>query len=360
MKNKHRFLAAVCALSTVACHFASDPSSYRVSGSVPDTSLNGKTVYMVLPYRNRVLDSAIVKDGRFVFEGSVKKPLLCTIDASGKYVMLILENGRIQVDFDTHLPAGTPLNDELALFFAGQDSLQRLLQQEQLRLSAEADPKARLQRSRAYFESTWKPAWRQWAESFYKRNSDNELGSCTLLAFAKYATPDQVDALLERAGETVLKNPGVGDMKRRQAALRKTAVGRPYTDFTVVQENGSRVSLSDYVETGVYTLVDFWASWNTACRQEMPAMAELYGKYKDKGFRVVGVAVWDDPDRTKEAIGALGIDWPQMLNVWRTAEEVYGINAIPANILIAPDGSIAARDLHGDELRLLVDSVVNR
>ncbi len=43
----------------------------------------------------------------------------------------------------------------------------------------------------------------------------------------------------------------------------------------------------------------------------------------------------------------LGITYPQLVDSTRTATDTYGVNSIPQIMLIAPDGTILARDLRG-------------
>lgn len=47
------------------------------------------------------------------------------------------------------------------------------------------------------------------------------------------------------------------------------------------------------------------------------------------------------------------MDWPQMsdLKGWKTAaHEAYGVNSIPSNVLLDPNGRIIASDLRGEQL----------
>ena len=87
-------------------------------------------------------------------------------------------------------------------------------------------------------------------------------------------------------------------------------------------------------------------------------MAEVYKQYKDKGLEIVGVAVWDRTIDTQKAITDLKITWPQILNAGETPGKLYGINGIPHIILFAPDGTIIARDLRGDNLKAKVKEVI--
>jgi hypothetical protein len=45
-----------------------------------------------------------------------------------------------------------------------------------------------------------------------------------------------------------------------------------------------------------------------------------------------------------------GINYPQIINSQKIATDAYGINGIPEIILFAPDGTILARGLRGNEI----------
>ena len=131
--------------------------------------------------------------------------------------------------------------------------------------------------------------------------------------------------------------------------LNRPKEGDMFKDFAV-DYDGTTHRLSDYVGRGKYVLVDFWASWCGPCRAEIPNLITAYNKYKDKGFTVLGVAVNDMPEATLKAIKDDGIPYPQILNSQQIAASAYGFDAIPQIILFAPDGTLLARDLRGEEI----------
>ena len=76
-----------------------------------------------------------------------------------------------------------------------------------------------------------------------------------------------------------------------------------------------------------------------------------YQKYKDRGLMVVGIASWDKPEASLKAIEEDGVSYPQIINAQDIPATFYGIDALPHTILFAPDGTIIARNIYGEELK---------
>ena len=166
--------------------------------------------------------------------------------------------------------------------------------------------------------------------------------------------PEEMESIIAQSSAFIQSRNIIRKLSQRITNLKKTAVGQPFTDFTVETEDGKKVSLSDYVGKGNYVLVDFWASWCGPCRREMPNLVEAYAKYKNKNFEIVGVSLDQSADAWKEAIKKLNITWPQMsdLKYWNCeGAQLYAVSSIPHTVLIDGEGTILARGLHGDELQ---------
>ena len=130
-------------------------------------------------------------------------------------------------------------------------------------------------------------------------------------------------------------------------------IGRHFLDVQEPDPKGRIHKLSDYAGRGKWVLVDFWASWCGPCWAEMPNVTAAYKKYHDKGFEVVGFSFDDDKQDWMDAIEEWDMPWFHLsdLKYWQSeAGRVYGIRAIPDNILIDPDGIIVARGLRGEKL----------
>ena len=85
-------------------------------------------------------------------------------------------------------------------------------------------------------------------------------------------------------------------------AVPKT--GAPAPDFQLPDLDGSKThSLKDF--KGKVVLLNFWASWCTGCKAEMPEFVKVQEEYKDKGFLIVAVNVDRSPEKAKEFLKGL-------------------------------------------------------
>src|SRR5947208_15008227 len=62
-------------------------------------------------------------------------------------------------------------------------------------------------------------------------------------------------------------------------------IGQMAPDFTIKDQNGHPIKLSDY--QGKVVFMNFWASWCVRCVDEAPDMEKLYAKLKDRNIQLV-------------------------------------------------------------------------
>ena len=133
--------------------------------------------------------------------------------------------------------------------------------------------------------------------------------------------------------------------------VKKSLPSSVAADFTQPDVTGKPVSLSQF--RGQYVLVDFWASWCQPCRQDNPNVVRAYNEFKNKNFTVLGVSLDQSKDAWLKAIQQDNLTWTHVsdLKFWdNAAASLYGVQGIPYNVLVDPQGNIIGENLHGDEL----------
>ncbi len=113
-------------------------------------------------------------------------------------------------------------------------------------------------------------------------------------------------------------------------------------DFTLRSADGPAVRLQE--QRGRVVMVNFWATWCGPCRQEMPQLNRLYGKYRDAGFTLLGVNVDEDQGKAVSLASRLGLQFPVLLDTDKKVSRLYDLSTMPSTVLIDRDGRM--RYLH--------------
>ena len=80
----------------------------------------------------------------------------------------------------------------------------------------------------------------------------------------------------------------------------------------------------------------------------------VWKDFNAKGFHVLGVSYDNDKAKWLKAVASDKLTWSQVsdLKGWNNATaKLYGINSIPANILLDKTGKIIGKNLRGEKLR---------
>lgn len=190
-------------------------------------------------------------------------------------------------------------------------------------------------------------------KKLYEDNLDNYLSVIQLQSMQYDLDGYALEEALSKINPKFAATKVVTGLKERAEILKKSAVGQPYLEINLPDVDGNAHPLSSVIGEGKWVLLDFWASWCGPCMGEVPYLVSAYGEYHSKGFEIYGVSLDKDREPWIKAIEDNKMNWIHVsdIKMWKCeAAATYGVNAIPANFLIGPDGKIAARNLRGQAL----------
>jgi cytochrome c biogenesis protein CcmG, thiol:disulfide interchange protein DsbE len=125
-------------------------------------------------------------------------------------------------------------------------------------------------------------------------------------------------------------------------------VGRLAPDFVTPTLDGQSIRLSQF--RGKPVLVNFWATWCTACRAEMPAIERVWERHRAQGFQVVEVDYQElNQAAMRSFLRDVGVHFGSALDPDGKIAAAYGVTiGLPDSIFIDRHGII--RVIHLGEM----------
>jgi peroxiredoxin len=156
---------------------------------------------------------------------------------------------------------------------------------------------------------------------------------------------------------TVAAATNVAAQSTVRATLQPTPHRQPAPDFALRDATGKTTKLKQY--RGKVMLLDFWATWCTGCKQEIPWFVEFQRKFGAKRFAVVGVSLDEGGwDVLKPFLAKSHVPYKMLLGDDAMARR-YGIQTMPDTFLIDRRGKVAAAYIAGLVDRDDIESNIN-
>jgi peroxiredoxin len=270
-----------------------------------------------------VVDSAEIKDGKFVFSGIYTETLACGLSTNRdtrRPLLFFLDKGESTAHLDesngTIIVEGSESSD---IYFENAP----LVDNDGYNIDSliQAHPASVV------------PAY------FLMRN------------FAWQLSPERIKELRQKFDPSVDGTALVASIDSFLQRLENLKPGSQAPDFTLPDTIGNNVSLSDF--KGKYVVVDFWASWCPDCRRENPKVVEAFNRYGGDNFTVLSVSLDREREPWLAAIEKDGLTWTHVCDLkdWKSdAAVAYAVRWIPTSYIIDPDGRIVDSALDGDDL----------
>ena len=156
-----------------------------------------------------------------------------------------------------------------------------------------------------------------------------------------------------------LGDPELAREHRLKAEPVQTLIGKPVPDFSATDLDEKPISLEQY--RGKVVLLDFRATWSSACLEDTPNVKKVYDAYKDKGFDIIGISLDNDEKMLRDHLKKHEIPWRHVYSGKRWDSPIpqqYGIRNVPSGWLIDRDGTLISQQASGVMLEPLVSEAV--
>lgn len=136
-------------------------------------------------------------------------------------------------------------------------------------------------------------------------------------------------------------------------------VGDRVPDYPLPMAGGDTLPVRRMLGTKL-TVLDIWAAWCLPCRVEnRETLAPLWRQYRDKGLQIVGYSIDRNAASWSGAISKDGASWPQASHLTGDSTpflDALRIRTIPSNLILDAQGTIIAKNIHGEALQAFVEN----
>ncbi len=366
---KKIFYLFTIALLVASCGSKPKIITYKIKGYSPADE--GKKVFLKKIKKDlsaKVIDTAVVKDSVFVFEIPKQNPDLAIIEMEGgnKRLAVILGDGDIQINAEKQFNFSSDITGTTSALTKKFFEYERTSKEEKNEglsmmqaYRSETDLKKRDSIKNRY--ENWRNKAVESQYDYIKNNKDM-VGLIVLQSLLMYpeAKFDEISKAFNSYPQAV-RYTSLGKYVNTTLLTKgATKIGGKAPAFIGTTPEGKKLSLQQAM--GKVTLIDFWASWCKPCRMENPYVVQIYNKYHDRGFNIIGVSL----DKTKEAwVRAIKDDklnWQHVSNLkfWNEPiAKLYGVMSIPQTYLLDAKGIIRAKNLRREQLEQKVKELLD-
>ena len=352
----------IAALMLAALPTEAQQVKFTVNGISKD---NGATVMLLNRQTRQQIATTIVANDKFTLSGTAEKDALLAVGQTGlDWATLFFNDGTpVTVNLNDSTLKGSPINERLVSYDLATNAPLGNLQNKIQNMPQEEREKKQFELAGSMILAVMKMA--EQVEKIFKDENETLIPAAFISEYQEVFGSEKLDSLLNTkpiwaSHPLVQQQVKEWAYEKEQEEKKNAIIGQQFTDLEEADVDGNMHKLSEYVGKGKWVLVDFWASWCGPCKAEMPNVVAAYEKYHDKGFDIVGLSFDNKKEPWVKAIDDLKMPWPHLsdLKGWKTvASEVYGVNSIPDNLLIDPQGQIVARGLRAQALHAELEEI---
>lgn len=373
MKKFLPLIASVCFL--FSCSTSVQKGQFTITGELKNTP--DQKIYLEELYFSQkdpaVLDTAEIKNGKFSLAALAPEEGLYRLRLEKSEAAFIFINDQPAIPFSSDLNS---LSLENAKFNSPANYLLRSFMVDIEKQRKELEDKASIlqqYKNPLPSDSTYqmmqldildKQAKFQQNVLRYIDTTSNAVMALFSLGYTRDIEPEKIETAVGGLTKRFPTNRAIATIVAQYKLLiaqnkSLPKIGGIAPDITMADTSGKAFSLS--MLRGKYVLVDFWASWCGPCREENPNVVNAYQEFKNKNFTILGVSLDKQKAEWTKAVEEDHLTWYHIsdLKYWSSAAVApYGIEGIPYNVLLDPQGKIIAMNLRGNDLQIKLSELI--
>lgn len=340
---------------------------FTIKGNIAGMT-SGKVKLVNIPPLNTEVDSAIVKEGKFVLKGRVDMPtqffiIFDEVQPSGKefipMIRLFVEPGEIIYNADITKRGSAEfinakIHNEINEYAVRLKKNDHCVKARKLTYkisdafkAGDMDLVKTLDTERSILNMKVINEMMQW-KTDARSNHAIAYHVVSLSDMMSLEEKEIVEKMFDKNFKT---STSLNGLRNFIASEKKITIGQKAPDFEVKDLNGKSYSLKDF--KGKYIFLEFSASWCGWCKKEIPYVRKAYHALKEKN--IVFITMNMDTTRAKweNDVKEENIEWYCFSNLEGMTGNLaksYNLSGIPACFVISPDGKIIERDLRGDRV----------
>lgn len=340
---------------------ANAQNNYQVSGKIG--GIAEETVWLVTGENGKqdTLNSARVKNGFFMFEGKVDRPIAVHIVSTDRVIPFILENANIMINANQSgvlIQGGEQQEifnqfsrNNMKLLQTQDQILQEFLQAEQ------AGNKKQMQALTTQFEMVVADA-RKEEEKLLMQYADSYVAAYVVASGMYQLELDVLKARYALLGKNARATAPGRSVELLIEKWESLAEGNKAPDFTVSTLQGDSLTL--YSIKAKLKLVHFWDASDAICRQDNVNLLKLYQHFHLKGFEIISISGGENEQVWRNAINTDGMFWRNGIDYDLRVFHLYGVRTLPYTVLLDEEDRIVAKNLNAKELQKEINELLKK